>query len=158
MALDCRIVCCLLILAIGDYAGLAVAAPLPFHLCHIPASYIATDRLYARHAMFAAQRLAPQYPELNVTFGFATLDGGPSIQRAAAGMLSSTAASCDALVGAQFSSLASAISPLVHVPWISHTATATALSDKEFHPFFSRMIPPDDFSGAGIAAAVLRFQ
>lgn len=141
----------------GPLPAGAVALPVPVRLCHIPLQYVPNDRIFARHAMFAAQYLQPRFPELNVTFDFATLDGGTTVQTVAQGMLSERAAACHGLVGPQWSSAAIAVSPLVQVPWISHTATSTELSDKRLHPWFSRVIPTDDFSGAGMAAAVADF-
>ena len=53
----------------------AAPPPVPVRLCHIPVQYIATDRLWARHALFAARHLAPRFPALNVSFDYATADG-----------------------------------------------------------------------------------
>jgi ABC-type branched-subunit amino acid transport system substrate-binding protein len=130
---------------------------LDVRLCHIPASFIVKDRSFARHALFASQWLAPQFPTLNVSFDFATANGGPTINDVAKGLLSTRAAACDGLVGPQWSSVAIGVSALVNVPWVSHTATSTQLSDKRLHPWFSRMLPTDDFGGAGMAAVARSF-
>jgi hypothetical protein len=119
--------------------------------------YIGNDRVFARHALFATRYLAPRFPNLNVSFDYATVNGGPTMNDVALGLLSPRAQACDGFVGPQWSSVSVGISALITKPWVSHTATSTSLSDKAIHPWFSRMLPTDDFGGAGMAAVATAF-
>jgi ABC-type branched-subunit amino acid transport system substrate-binding protein len=141
---------------LGWPASCQSAASPEFRLCYLPASYIAYDRVLARHARIARSWLAPQYPHVNLSLMYLQRNGNPSSSQAALAILYDSDR-CHGFIGPQTSSLSLALSPVIAKPWVSHTATSTALSDKSLHPWFSRVIPTDSFAAAGMAEMIKFF-
>lgn len=103
--------------------------------------------------LHAVRHFAAQYP---LTAWNSLVIGGPDSLPNHVQEYLRSGANCTALIGPGYSSIAVAMSPLVPADtvWVDHAASSTELSNKAFHPRFSRTIPTDDINAGAVAVAI----
>eukprot|EP00672_Neobodo_designis_P026130 CAMPEP_0174830364 /NCGR_PEP_ID=MMETSP1114-20130205/2475_1 /TAXON_ID=312471 /ORGANISM="Neobodo designis, Strain CCAP 1951/1" /LENGTH=906 /DNA_ID=CAMNT_0016064159 /DNA_START=289 /DNA_END=3009 /DNA_ORIENTATION=+ len=134
-------------------ATTAVHAQRPVRtICSIPAEDLAPAALHVKHTVEFYARTFP-----NVDFRHRLLGNGAITTRnyVSAWVLEG-ASNCNAMIGPGFSFLAIAMSPVIDGPWMDFSATSVELSDKNQHPYFSRIIPTDEVGAKAASAAMIR--
>lgn len=127
------------------------------NFCYIP-RYSSTNAMSAMHSAFATDYYRSNASSVDFNFRYVSKYGAGNVDvKAAMYAMLANGTNCHIWFGPGSSRLSITLSTVIETAWVDYASTSLELSDKTQHPYFSRVVPSDDFGGKAMAAIVDQF-